>query len=81
MTKFEELQEIISKKMIKNSKLENVNKEEELLEVAGSESSKTPLLSCGDDEIDGSIVDDLYRKSKHRPNDGSGAASWDATWD
>lgn len=64
MTKFEELIDIISRKKNKdkNSKLENVDKQEELLEVAGSEGSKTPFISCGDDEIDGSIIEELYKK-------------------
>ena len=56
MTKFEELQDIIARNKNKNSKLKNVNKEEELLEVAGSESSKTPLLSCGDDDKEGALL-------------------------
>jgi hypothetical protein len=65
MTKFEELIDIIARKKNKNSKLD-FDKEEEL-EVAGSESSKTSLLSCGDDDIDGSIIEDLYRKGRHKP--------------
>lgn len=81
MTKFEELPEAISRRNKKNNSYSADFDKEEELEVAGSESSKRPLLSCGDDEIDGSIIDDLYRKSKHRPNDGSGAASWDSSWD
>jgi hypothetical protein len=80
MTKFEELQEIIARKKNKDKNSAVVDKEEELA-VAGSESTKKPLISCGDEDMDGSIIDDLYRKGRHRPNDGPGAASWDATWD
>jgi len=80
MTKFEELSDIISKKKNKG-KLEQENNDDNQLEVAWSETIKIPLLSCGDEEIDGNIVDDLYRKGKHRPNDGSGAASWDLASD
>lgn len=76
MTEFEELRDIISRKKNKNSNLDNVYVKEDL-EVAGSETSKTPLLSCGDEEIDGSIVDDLYRKSKHKPLEGQFAQKWD----
>jgi hypothetical protein len=71
MTKFEELSEAISKRN-KNKKNTSYStdadkEEEEELEVAGSESSKRPLLSCGDDDIDGSISDDLYRKPRYKP--------------
>jgi len=80
MTKFEELVDIINHK--RSSENKNISVGNELdqneLEVAGSESSKTPLLSCGDDEIDGSIIDVLYRKAKHKPNEGFGSAPWDS---
>jgi hypothetical protein len=81
MTKFEELMDIISRKKNKGNTSVDIDNKEEKLEVAGSEGSKTPLLSCGGDDIDMDLVDQLYRKGKYRPNDGSGAASWDATWD
>lgn len=51
--------------------------EADSLEVAGSESSKTPLLSCGDDDIDMDLIDQLYRKPKHKPLEGQFAESWD----
>lgn len=78
MTKFEELTDIISRKKNKDNHSSAVdvdNKGE--LEVAGSEGSKTPLLSCGDDETDPGLLDQLHRSAKTKPNDGSGAASWD----
>lgn len=71
MTKFEELVDIISRK--KNNDKKNIEKnsiisDDDLeLEVAGSESSKMPLLSCGDDDMDMDLIDQLYRKPKHRP--------------
>jgi hypothetical protein len=76
MTEFDELSEAITRKRNQtyNSEVDNNDLE---LEVAGSESSKTPLLSCGDDYIDGSIIDDLYRKPKHRPLMGQFAEKWD----
>ena len=68
MTKFEELQNIITRNKNKNNgkNSELVNDNVDSLEVAGSESSKTPLLSCGDEEIDGSIVDDLGKLDKEQ---------------
>ena len=62
MTKFEELMDIINrKKGISKTPLSDSNDSHEL-EVAGSEGSKSPLLECGDDEIDGSIIEELYKK-------------------
>jgi hypothetical protein len=76
MTKFEELQEIISGKKNKDRNSPDVDNKEEL-EVAGSESSKTPLLSCGDDETDMDLIDQLYFKPKHKPLMGEFAEKWD----
>ena len=78
MTKFEEPMDIISRKKNKDKiSKSDVNISQDKLEVAGSEGSKTPILSCGEDDMDMDLVDQLYRKGKHRPNDGSGAARWD----
>jgi hypothetical protein len=76
MTKFEELQDIIARKRNQtyNSEVDNNDLE---LEVAGSESSKTPLLSCGDDDMDMDLIDQLFRKPKHKPLEGQFAESWD----
>ena len=76
MTKFEELTDIIARKKNKNENKTELDNDDNL-EVAGSESSKTPLLSCGDDDIDGSIIDELYKKAKHKPLEGQFAESWD----
>ena len=51
MTKFEELTDIINRK--RGSENQNLTTSNESgLEVAGSEGSKTPLLECGDDNMD-----------------------------
>jgi hypothetical protein len=76
MTKFEELSEAITRKRNQTYNFE-VDYNDLELEVAGSESSKTPLLSCGDDDIDGSIIDDLFRKPRHKPLMGEFAEKWD----
>jgi len=54
--------------------------EDEQIELSGV-STETSSLAAADDETDGSIVDELYKKPRHKPNDGSGAASWDSNWD
>jgi hypothetical protein len=83
MIKFEELQEIIARKKNKNkdknSELNNDN-DDDSLEVAGSEGTKQPLLSCGDDETDPDLLDQLRFKAKYRPNDGTGSAPWDSDY-
>jgi hypothetical protein len=77
MTKFEELMDIINrKKGISKTPLSDSNDSHEL-EVAGSEGSKSPLLECGDDDMDPGLLDQLDRSAKTKPNDGTGAARWD----
>jgi len=84
MTKFEELTDIISKKKNKAANYSKVRTSDddnnEELEVAGSESSKTPLLSYANDETDPDLLDQLHRSIKTKPNDGSGASSWDSDY-
>lgn len=80
MTKFEELQEIIARKKNKGNVADPLHQDEDELEVAGSEVTKQPLLSCGDDETDPDLLDQLHFKAKYRPNDGSGSASWDSDY-
>ena len=79
MTKFEELMDIISRKKNTDSQISDDRTKEEL-EVAGSESSKTPLISCGDDQTDPDLLGQLHRSIKTKPNDGSGASSWDSDY-
>ena len=76
MTKFEELMDIIARKKNRN-KGKVAQEDDDSLEVAGSEGTKQPLISCGDEDIDGSIIDDLYRKPRHRPLMGEFAQKWD----
>lgn len=75
MTKFEELMDIISNKKNKG-KLEQENNDNNQLEVAGSESTKSPLISFGDDETDMSLTDQLYR-SRHKPLMGERSSLWE----
>lgn len=77
MTKFEELMDVISRK--KNSSLKgsdtrtlNTEEENDSLEVAGSESSKRPLISCADDQTDPDLLDHFTGQS--RPNQTTGQA-------
>lgn len=77
MTKFEELMDVISRKKNKAKGKVELEHEDDSLEVTGSESSKTPLLSCGDDDMDMDLIDQLYRKPKHKPLEGQFAESWD----
>jgi hypothetical protein len=76
MTKFEELQDIIARKRNQtyNSEVDNNDLE---LEVAGSEITKKPLISFGDDETDMDLIDQLYLKPKHKPLEGQFADRWD----
>jgi hypothetical protein len=47
---------IAGNKRKQNNSRNELDNYDNQLEVAGSESSKMPLLSCGDDDIDGSII-------------------------
>ena len=76
MTKFDELMDIIARKKNKDNPSQKSDQDENL-EVAGSEGSKSPLLECGTDETDPGLLDQLHRSYKTKPNDGSGSASWD----
>lgn len=86
MTKFEELEEIVTRNKNQNKK-KQPDSDNELL-VPGLDSIETgtgrgsgqPHIDFADEETDMSIIDQLYR-GKHKPNNGSGASSWDSTWD
>lgn len=84
MTKFEELTDIIPKKKNKAANHSKVRAPDddnnEQLEVAGSESAKTPLLSTGDDETDPDLIGQLYRSNRNRVPRGEGASSWDSDY-
>jgi hypothetical protein len=84
MTKFDELVDIITRNKNKGkakqseaaaTEREDQNQE---LEVAGSESSKNPLITFGDSQTDPDLLEQLYTKSKYKPNDGFGADRWDS---
>ena len=69
MTKFEELVDIITRNKNKGKDKRRASEdqeEEQELEVAGSESTKKPMISFGDDQTDMDLIDQLYFKEKHR---------------
>jgi hypothetical protein len=45
-------------------------------EIAGLGGAGSPLVAA-DDDLDGSIVDQLYKNAKSKPNDGTTAERWD----
>jgi hypothetical protein len=75
MTKFEELSEAIARKK-NNSKKGNEDDSLEV-EVAGTETTKKPLVSFADDETDMDLIDQLYFKPKHKPLTGEFSEKWD----
>ncbi len=78
MTKFEELTDIIASKKNKNNSKKGNDEDDSLdLEVAGTETTKKPLVSFADDETDMDLIDQLYSKGKHKPLEGQVAESWD----
>jgi hypothetical protein len=86
MTKFEELTDIISHNKNKDKKLakkifDDDKEDDDIeLEVSGSESRSAPLLASANEETDPDIIDMLYTKPRHKPNDGFGASAWDADY-
>ena len=75
MTKFEELSEAIAKK--NNSKKEYEDNDSLEVEVAGTETTKKPLVSFGDDETDKDLIDQLYSSVRNRVPKGENATGWD----
>ncbi|MDW0128640.1 MAG: hypothetical protein QOK87_09735 [Nitrososphaeraceae archaeon] len=82
MTKFEELTDIISHNKNKSAKeIFDDDKEDDIeLEVSGSESSSAPLVASASEDQDPDIIDMLYTKPRHKPNDGFGASAWDSDY-
>ena len=82
MTKFDELMDIIARKKNKGKVADPLleDKEEEELEVSGSESTRAPLVATADEELDPDLIDMLYTKPRHVPNRGEGASSWDSDY-
>jgi hypothetical protein len=85
MTKFEELTDIITHDKNKDKKLakkifDDIEDDDIELEVSGSESRSAPLVASANEETDPDIIDMLYTKPRHKPNDGFGASPWDAVF-
>jgi hypothetical protein len=86
MTKFEELTDIITHNKNKDKKLakkvfDDDKEDDDIeLEVSGSESSSAPLVASAGEDQDPDIIDMLYTKPRHKPNDGFGASAWDADY-
>jgi hypothetical protein len=83
MTKFEELTDITSHNKNKSAKkiFDDDKEDDDIeLEVSGSESSSVPLVATADEETDPDIIDMLYTKPRHKPNDGFGASAWDSDY-
>lgn len=80
MTRFEELCDLITRNKNKGKKSttddsEQDNQSQEI-EVAGSESTKKPIISFGDDN-DLDLIEQLHYKERHRPLFGENAERWD----
>jgi hypothetical protein len=81
MTKFDELMDIITRNKNKNKKPfseeTSQNNDDIQLEVSGSESTRAPLVAPASEDLDPDIIDMLYTKPRHKPNEGQGAERWD----
>ena len=86
MTNFEELTDIISHNKNKEKKLakkifdDDKGDDDTELEISGSESSSAPLVASVSEDLDPEIIDMLYTKPRHKPNDGFGASAWDSDY-
>ena len=54
----------------------HVAAEEEQPELSGVSTAGSGLMPA-DDETDPSLIDQLYKSARHKPNEGEGAESWD----
>jgi hypothetical protein len=80
MTHFEEIQALVEKNKAKRKRSNEINLSEDSLGVPGiTESGKSgnPHIEFATDESDMSIIEQLYRNPRNRPNDGSNATYWD----
>lgn len=73
MTKFEELSETVTRSKNKSKIAHSDNGIEENLEVAGSEITKSPLISFGDYETDMDLIYHLCLKGKYKQPEGQSA--------
>lgn len=89
MTKFEELTDIThnrnkGKKKKATPFLSSPNQDDNNndieLEVSGTESTRAPLVSFGDEETDPDLIDQLYRSNRNRVLRGEGASYWDSDY-
>jgi len=88
VTKFDELMDLIGrnknkdkKNAIKSNNIAEDKEDDDIeLEVSGSESTRAPLVAAANEDTDPDIINTLYTKARHKPNDGSGASSWDSIW-
>ena len=88
MTKFEELMDLIGRNNNKNKSMSvkhftdigTVDEGDIELEVSGSDSTRAPLVASANEELDPDIIDMLYTKPRHKPNDGFGASAWDSDY-
>jgi hypothetical protein len=83
VTKFDELMDIITRNKNKSTKKINVDDKQDddiQLEVSGSESTRAPLVASANEETDPDIINTLYTKARHKPNDGFGASAWNSNY-
>lgn len=83
MTKFDELMDIITRNKNKSTKkiiVDDKQDDDIQLEVSGSESTRAPLVASANEETDPDIINTLYTKARHKPNDGFGASAWDSNY-
>jgi hypothetical protein len=55
----------------------NSDNENDELEVSGTETTKKPLVTFGDEETDMDLINQLYFKPRHKPLMGEFAQKWD----
>lgn len=80
MTKLDDLRDYLrnkNKPKGENSAQDKQQEQDFSIDVDGSEASRNPLASFGDDETDPNLVDQLYLSPKNRPLRGEGATYWD----
>ena len=82
MTKFEELMDLITHNKNKSRKIIAEDKQDNdiELEVAGTESTKGPLVATASEEMEPDLIDQLYTKPRHVPLRGEYASSWDSDY-
>ena len=82
MTKLDDLREFVRNKQKKNvnpdSVIKNITEKQEFsAEVAGSDSTSSPLALFGTEESDPDLVSQVYSSARNRVPRGEEASSWD----